>query len=188
MRDVPRFPEPRPAPRALDPADIRRVLDDLGDTASRARLEVLAATGLPAKQLGLLTPDDVDLERAVMRVAGRSKGAGAPGRALPLSPAAIDAFRRLSRLKAWGPFSNSSLGKAFRGACVRVLGRDDLTPYVLRHSFATAVYAATGDLHAVGQLLLHSSPTLTARYALAAVPDRLRDAVARAAVPQNPTR
>jgi integrase/recombinase XerC len=188
VRDVPRFPEPRPAPRALDPADIRRVLDDLGDTASRARLEVLAATGLPAKQLGLLTPDDVDLERAVMRVAGRSKGAGAPGRALPLSPAAIDAFRRLSRLKAWGPFSNSSLGKAFRGACVRVLGRDDLTPYVLRHSFATAVYAATGDLHAVGQLLLHSSPTLTARYALAAVPDRLRDAVARAAVPQNPTR
>ena len=65
---------------------------------------------------------------------------------------------------------------------MRVLQRDDLTPYVLRHSFATAVYAATGDLHAVGQLLLHSSPTLTARYALGAVPARLREAVRAATV------
>jgi integrase/recombinase XerC len=182
VRDVPRFPEPRPAPRALAASDIRRVLDALADTASRARLEVLAATGLPAKQLGLLTPADVDLDGAVMRVAGRAKGAGAPGRALPLSPAAVEAFRRLARLQAWGPFSNSSLGKAFRAACARVLQRDDLTPYVLRHSFATAVYAATGDLHTVGQLLLHSSPTLTARYALAAVPARLREAVNQATV------
>ncbi|MEK9725127.1 MAG: tyrosine-type recombinase/integrase [Rhodospirillaceae bacterium] len=177
VRDVPKFPEPRPAPRALSQRDIRRVLDAMGDTASRARLEVMAATGLPARQVAQLTPSDVDLRSRVVTVVGRAKGAGSHGRALPLSRDAVSAFQRFARANAWGTFSNSSLGKAFKRATKLTLGRDDLSPYVLRHSFATAVYAATGDLHAVGQLLLHSNPTLTARYAAAAVPSRLRAAV-----------
>ena len=55
--------------------------------------------------------------------------------------------------------------------------RKDLRPYDLRHSFGTAVYAATGDLRATQRLLGHASRTTTDRYTLAAVPDRLKSAV-----------
>jgi integrase len=75
------------------------------------------------------------------------------------------------------PLTDIAARLAWVTACQRVLGRRDVSPYALRHAFAARVYAASGDLHAVGALLLHSSSSLTARYALAAVPDRLRKAV-----------
>lgn len=177
VRDVAKLALPRPAPRDLAWEDIARVLASMRPSASRARLQVLATTGLPPRQIGLLTAADVDLEGRLLRAPGRAKGAGAPGRTLPLSDAAVQAFQALAAQDAWGAFSSSSLRKAWVTACQRVLGRRDVSPYALRHAFAARVYAASGDLHAVGALLLHSSSSLTARYALAAVPDRLRKAV-----------
>jgi integrase len=52
-----------------------------------------------------------------------------------------------------------------------------LRPYDLRHSFGSAVYAATGDLRAAQQLLGHASQRMTDRYTLSAVPERLQFAV-----------
>jgi len=177
VRDVPRMREPRPQPVSITYSDIQRALASMRDTPTRARLAVLAATGLPSKQVGLLTADDVDAAHGRLRVRGRSKGQGAPGRTLPLSGDAVRALGDLARHNAWGAFSNSSLNKAWKGACRRTLGRADWSVYSLRHAFATRVYANGADLHTVGELLLHSSPSLTARYALAAVPARLRAAV-----------
>lgn len=47
-------------------------------------------------------------------------------------------------------------------------------PYDLRHTFGTAVCAATGGLHATQQLMGHKSQAMTDRYTLAAVPERLQ--------------
>ena len=73
-------------------------------------------------------------------------------------------------------FSTSSAWMSFQRACAK-LGLTGLRPYDLRHSFGTAVYAASGDLRATQQLLGHASRSTTDRYTLAAVPDRLRVAV-----------
>ncbi len=53
------------------------------------------------------------------------------------------------------------------------------TCHQLRHGFATAAYAAGGDLRAVQELLGHRSPTTTARYV--AVPDQAMVAAAAGA-------
>lgn len=63
------------------------------------------------------------------------------------------------------------------GLLRQVLGRGGHT---LRHRYATTVYAGTGDLRAVQELLGHASPVTTARYTLVS-PKRLREAAAFAA-------
>lgn len=177
VKETPRFPEPTPAPKALDYVSIKAVLAAMGDTQSRARLLVLAYTGLPHTQIAALTPQSIDWQAKTLAVTGRRKGQGTAGRVIPLTPGALTALRAMERTKAWGPFSNSSLRKAFRLACRKALGRDDIRPYDLRHSFGTEVYRRSGDIRATQVLMGHSTPALTHRYTLAAVDPRVQAAL-----------
>ena len=104
------------------------------------------------------------------------KGKGTKGQTIPLTPSGLAALRRFDELECWGPFSTSPMWQSFQRAC-STLGLTGLRPYDFRHSFGTAVYAASGDLRATQQLLGHASRTTTDRYTLAAVPERLRIAV-----------
>lgn len=54
-----------------------------------------------------------------------------------------------------------------------------LRPYDLRHSYGTAVFAATGDIRSTQVLLGHSKAEMTHRYTLGAVDARVREAVDR---------
>ena len=87
-----------------------------------------------------------------------------------------DGPQTLRPARLLGPFSTSSAWRSFQRACAK-LGLAGLRPYDLRHSFGTAVYAATGDLRATQKLLGHASRATTDRYTLAAVPERLQLAV-----------
>jgi len=95
---------------------------------------------------------------------------------LPLTTNGARALTLLIATKAFGPFSRYHLRRGFRRACTAA-GVPTCRPYDLRHSFGTDVYRRSGNLDAVQALLLHSSPTLTRRYALAAVDARLRAAL-----------
>jgi integrase len=92
---------------------------------------------------------------------------------IPLSARGVHAFRRFVALGCWGPFSRSSMRQSFKRACAALEIPVTLTPYQLRHSFGTLVYASSGDLHATGLLLGHRDARTTARYALGAVDPRL---------------
>ncbi len=174
VKDVPKFREPDASPgRALTYADIRKVFLAMGDTPSRARLMVMAYVGLPHRQIATLTPADVDVTRATVIVSGRRKGKGTSVRIVPLTPAGVRALKAMKKHDCWGPFSRSSLHKRFREACKKALGRTDVTPYDLRHSFGTEVYRRSGDIRATQVLMGHSTPTLTHRYTLAAVDPRV---------------
>ena len=107
---------------------------------------------------------------------GRRKGKGTKGQVIPLTSAGLTAPRRFDALDYWGAFSTSSAWKSFQTVCAKV-GLSGLRPYDLRHSFGTAVYAATGDLRATQYLLGHASRTTIGRYTLAAVPEGLQIAV-----------
>jgi integrase len=143
-----------------------------------ARLAVIAFTGLTHSQIKRLKPSDIDWQQGALYAPERHKGQGVKRRRLPLSPGGLAALQRFAALDCWGEFSNSSLWKSFRRACVGVgLEPGSIRPYDLRHSFGTEIYRRTGDVKAAGDLMMHASRKTTDRYTEAAVPTRLRLAV-----------
>lgn len=182
VRSVAR-PRVVPPPLALvTPETVGAILATMRPSKTRARLHVIATTGLPHAQLAAVTPADLDLDAGTLRTAPRRKGAGAAGRLLPLAPAAVAAFRELVREDAFGAFSTSAMRGAFLRACARaraagVAVPDGLRPYDLRHTFGATLYRATHDLATVARLMGHATPAITARYTVAATQDVDRAAV-----------
>jgi integrase len=204
VREVAECEEPDPEARGLPYDVIEAILAAIPETAigvkkdgtrttgkgiprpskTKARLRVIAYTGLSHKMLKALTRDQVTLFEpdaqgretgGTMLVAARRKGkkkrraADKPRpKLLPLIPEAAAAFRAFDRLDCWGEFSNSSMWKAFQRAC-KTLGLEGLRPYDFRHSMLSAVYADTKDLRVTGEFGGHRSERTSARYTLAAV-------------------
>lgn len=167
-REIPKQKEMVGAAKALSYDVIEAVLKAMPETQSRARLKVMAYTGLPQMQIERLTPTDWQRDR--LRVTPRRKGAGAAGRWIPLAPEAQAALKEFARLKCWGPFSRSSLCKAWKA-----YGPAGTNPYSLRHSWITELYRrSNGDVLAVKQLALHSMLAQTERYAAAALEERMQ--------------
>jgi integrase len=177
VREIPRFREPDPEPRGVPFADLKRVFDAMPDTKTKARVLVMALTGLPHATLMRLTPESVQWDEMTLLVPRRRKGKGTKTRVLPLTPDAVAAFRMLDRYDGWGTFSASSLRRSLHRACAEA-GVPEMRGYDLRHSFGTAAYLASGDIRAVQALLDHSDAKLTERYTLAAVDERMQAALA----------
>jgi len=193
---VPR--EPEPEPRGLSYETVREILDQMPergqalkgqarDNASKtkARLAVMAYTGLPPASIMRLRPKDVRWESGSVFVQGRRKGRGTRGRTMPLTSKGLEALKRFDELDCWGSFSTSSMWKSFQRAAAKA-DVEGVRPYDLRHSFGSAIYATTGDLSAAQSLLGHSSSRMTERYTLAAVPERLRAAIGQLEIAQTP--
>jgi len=179
-------PPPKPAEkaRAIPYEQIEKIFAALQPSRARARLKVLAYVGLPQKQIAQLQPSDLRLTDRELIAHPRRKGAGAAGRAIPLSDVAIAALAEFASLNAFGTFQNSQLVRTFKLGAKRakVTLSDDARPYDLRHSFLTEVYRSTGDPFAVAELGIHATIQQTARYAKGAVTERATKAIA--AVPR----
>ncbi len=166
-RAIPKRQESLHAPRALTYEAIRDVFATMPESQSRARLKLMAYTGLPQMQIEKLAPGD--WKGAQLRVTPRRKGAGAAGRWIPISDDAQAALAEFSRLRCWGTFSRSSLWKAWKR-----YGPAGTNPYSLRHSWITELYRrSNGDVLALKELALHSRLEQTQRYAAAALEDRM---------------
>lgn len=176
VKDVPKFREPDPEARGIPFAVLKRVFDAMPESATKARVLVLALTGLPPSTLMRLTPAALNVQARTVTVPRRRKGKGTKTRVLPLSPDALAAFRLLTRYDGWGPFSRDALRHSLQRACVKA-GVPVIRGYDLRHSFGTAAYLASGDIRAVQALLDHSDPKLTERYTLGAVDARMQSAL-----------
>lgn len=191
VRLVKEAPEPDAVPRDLDYPTIQRILDALPDrgtttkgekrptvSLTKIRLRILAFTGIPASQLKRVKPEDVDLERGWVSLPGRRKGHGSSAAILPLLPPAVAAFADLAAANGFGPFSTSAMHSSFARAAktAKVSG---VSPYTLRHSFATVAYDVTEDEHLVMALLQHASLKTSARYRLRAMARVLERKAAR---------
>lgn len=180
VTDIPKFREPAPEPRSIPAPIITAIFAAMPDTVTRARLQVIAYTGMAHSMIARLTARDLDLDNAVYVRPERHKGRGTKRQALPLTDDGVAALRALVAHDGLGKaFSNSSLHSSFRRACDKVQETTgyDLTgvrPYDLRHSFGTAAYASFGDERAVQQLLGHAKIETTHRYTLGGVNARLK--------------
>jgi integrase/recombinase XerD len=198
---------PRRLPRAISISEVERLLQIHGDTPAqrrdRALLELLYGTGARISEAVGLDIDDLDLPGssgtngalATVRLAGK----GGRQRIVPVgrfAQAAIDAYLvqarpvlaasarsgqrshavflnarggRLTRQGAWG---------ALRNAASRA-GLAEISPHMLRHSFATHLLDGGADVRVVQELLGHASVATTQVYTLVTV-DKLREVYAAA--------
>jgi integrase/recombinase XerD len=178
----------RIAPQAVDPSDVRALLEQgcAGETPSdlrdRAMLTLLYHSGMRVSEVVMLDVGDVDLDQSVVHCRGR----GGRVRSIPLAPTARDAVRiymddgRPSLVRA-GERAECPLFLNHRGMRLTRQGfwlimRDrarqaqidaPITPHALRHSFALHQLGNGTPLRDLKELLGHVNISTTQVYALA---------------------
>ncbi|WP_108462560.1 tyrosine recombinase XerC [Devosia naphthalenivorans] len=171
---------PKSLPKALTVPEARGAISTTAEMEERpwvaardmAVLSLCYGAGLRISEALALT--QADLESAVIRVTGK----GGKVRMVPLIPAvrkSIDLYLELC------PFELASEEPLFRGVQGGVLSPrliqlrvaqlrgalglpPSATPHALRHSFATHLLSAGGDLRAIQELLGHASLSTTQIY------------------------
>jgi integrase/recombinase XerC len=171
----------RKLPRPLTVEGARDILTDIGAYAAQdwvgardiAVATLLYACGLRISEALNLTGADHPLPD-VMRIRGK----GDKDRLVPVLPVAKDAVAEYLRLCPYpverhaplfrgargGPLNPRLIAKAMEQARMRLGLPATATPHALRHSFATHLLAAGGDLRAIQELLGHASLSTTQAY------------------------
>ena len=174
---------PWPAlPRYLSPDEVDRLIEQPDTTTplgerDRAMLELMYATGLRVSELVALKAADLSLSGGYLTTTGK----GGKQRLVPLGDRAAAAIRyyqqeaRPAIARAGSPprlFLNGRGGALSRvgfwkilKAYVRKAGlRVDVSPHVLRHSFATHLLERAADLRAIQMMLGHADLSTTQIY------------------------
>lgn len=176
---TPRLPHTVPKPVAA--RDALAIIAQAGDTAHKkpwiaardtALLLLLYGAGLRIDEALNLNED-----QAPSRDSLRVRGKGDKERIVPILPAVRDAVAAYIRacpfIVPGGPlFLGARGGRLNAGVVQRELRRirgalglpETATPHALRHSFATHLLQAGGDLRAIQELLGHASLSTTQRY------------------------
>lgn len=178
---------PRPKrrlPRPLTAEDAVRVPDLAAEAAGEpwiaardaAVLLLLYGAGMRIGEALWLTAGDIEAGRASGTV--RVTGKGGKKRLVPLIAVVRQGIESYRALAPWRPGSAEPLFRGARGgplsprivqrAMERLRGALGLpasaTPHALRHSFATHLLAAGGDLRTIQELLGHASLATTQLY------------------------
>ncbi|MBS0539168.1 MAG: tyrosine recombinase XerC [Proteobacteria bacterium] len=201
---------PRSVPKALSEKDMDELLDQEAeqdraawiDLRDQAVLVLLYGAGLRIGEALGLSKGVVEGLLTTGQDTLSITGKGNKARIVPLLPQALDAMRAYRAacpfMAALGPsdaFFLGARGGPLDPAIVqkrvrdirRALGLpDSVTPHALRHSFATHLLGAGGDLRTIQELLGHASLSTTQRYTDVDA-DRL-SAVYRAAHPRAKAR
>ncbi len=186
-QNLPKYLNSQQVVDLLQAPDTRRP-NGVRDTAM---LEVLYACGLRVSELCLLRLTDMNLDLGFLRVTGK----GNKQRMVPLGTKAQEALReylskaRSSLLKSGsspflfvtargGPMTRQGFWKLLAGYGRKVGIFQNLTPHVVRHSFATHLLEGGADLRSVQTMLGHADIATTQIYTHV-VRARLRSVVDR---------
>ncbi len=192
---------PKSLPKTVGARDMRALLDapDAAEpegARDRAMLELFYATGARISELSHLDIESLDLNARTVRLFGK----GSKERIVPIYRAAADAVctylagprgellaqagrredpsgRHALFISARGNrMDANALRYRFRVLCRRAGLPADVTPHVIRHTFATDLLAGGADLRSVQELLGHASLSTTTLYTHL-TPERLKSAV-----------
>ncbi len=176
---APKFSKKLPRPLAEDAA--RAMIDMVNEQTQEdwigardvAILTLLYGCGLRISEALGLTYADTPLANS-LRIIGK----GGKERIVPVVPAAKDAVARyvalcpipatpngaLFRGARGGPLNPRIVAKAMESARLQLGLPASATPHAMRHSFATHLLSAGGDLRAIQELLGHASLSTTQTY------------------------
>ena len=179
---------PRSVPKALSERDMEELLEAPAEQEREAWLDLRdAAVLMLLYGAGLRIGEALALSKGVVEdllKTGRDTlavtGKGNKARLVPLLPQALEALGAYRDACPWlaarGPgeaFFVGARGGALDPAIVQKRVRDirrglglaeTVTPHALRHSFATHLLGAGGDLRTIQELLGHASLSTTQRY------------------------
>jgi integrase/recombinase XerD len=180
-------------PKALSGAEVDQLLRPLpletpADLCDQAVLELAYASGLRLAELRGLRLEQLHLDAGFVTVIGKGNKervvpvgrqavaainryleAGRPRLITPRSPANVFLTRRGT------PFAHATLWQRVKRRVRRSGIGKNVTPHMLRHSFATHLLEHGADLRVIQELLGHSSISTTEMYTHVA-PARLREA------------
>ena len=170
---------PKKLPGVLDIQQISQLLDiqetDPVSLRDKAIMELIYSSGLRLSEIVRLNPIDLNLSDKSLTVIGK----GDKTRMLPIGNEAIKSLR--SWLSCRNELANPEEEALFVGSRGNRLSRrsiqsrikhwarkngiqQDVYPHLLRHSFATHMLEASGDLRAVQELLGHKDISTTQVY------------------------
>jgi site-specific recombinase XerD len=174
---------PDALPRAMSPADVRKLLSVIDDTRDRALILLLLRTGMRIGEALGLRLNDLDIrDRKVHLFEGEKNSMG---RVVYLSDDALFAIklwlRRRDKNKEFVFYGQGNRGLCYsagRSRFVKYLKKAGLeqkgyTVHCLRHTFASELLNAGMRLECLQQLLGHQDIEVTRRYAR--LTDRTRE-------------
>lgn len=179
---APKLPRAVPKPlnvgEALEAVDAVASLQDVDWLGKRDAAMLMLLYGA-----GLRIGEAVSLNRRDLPTTGEARsltviGKGRKTRIVPLLPEVVTAVREYLKACPWGGTGSDPLFMGAKGgrlsprliqksmqALRLALGLPETaTPHALRHSFATHLLGAGGDLRAIQELLGHASLSTTQRY------------------------
>lgn len=166
-------------PKFLNQTEIEQLLlipDVSGEIGLRDRaiLETMYATGLRVSEVCDLQISNVEPDAGILTC----KGKGSKTRKVPIGKSAVGWLKTylvLRRRKenieinnlfvsSFGrPISRQDIFKMVK-ECGEKIGRDDVSPHTLRHSFATHLVQNSADIRSVQQMLGHTDISTTQIY------------------------
>ncbi|MBR4178392.1 MAG: tyrosine recombinase [Bacilli bacterium] len=181
--DVSSLKRKKKLPKYLSIEEVDKLLDIKLETPfdyrNKTMLEVLYATGLRASELINLDIMNVDTANMVINVYGK----GSKERIVPLSKLAVNylniylnVYREKLFVKNQKPtealFLNNHGNRITRQGLYKMIGETakkqginkEITPHVLRHSFATHMIECGADIRSVQELLGHENVVTTEIY------------------------
>ena len=177
--DIPAAQQARSAPKALNRNDLNRLLSKVKQSGNPLHIAViltLANTGLRVGELVTLEVADVEISERSGKVRVRL-GKGSRSREVPLNAEVRQALRAYREVPPQPAGKVASLfisqrGKALTSSGVwrmldkyaRQAGLENVSPHVLRHSFASLLREQQVDLVTVADLLGHQNLNTTMRY------------------------
>ena len=169
-------------PKALTDAEIEKLLkppakETASDLCDTAVLELAYASGLRLAELRGLRLEQLHLKEGFITVIGK----GNKERVVPVGRVAIDAIQRYLEAgrpklvtprtpanvfltQRGTPFAHSTMWLRVKNRVKRAGIIRNLTPHMLRHSFATHLLDNGADLRVIQELLGHSSISTTEIY------------------------
>lgn len=174
---------PKKLPRFLTVDEMFALLDapkgeDILHKRDRAILELLYSCGLRVSELVGLDLKDIDFDNRLARVWGK----GNKERIVPIGKKAIECLQEYilnrnqliasKRSESQAVFINNRAERLnvrsvqrMVEECIKLCGiSKEVSPHVLRHSFATHLLNAGADLRSIQELLGHSSLSTTQKY------------------------
>jgi integrase/recombinase XerD len=195
VAEIERFREGDRPIRALVFDDVRRIVAELPDNVTGARLRCLAYTGMRPVQLKRLSRKDIEIradsDGNIYGTVWIPVGKSGRTELINLPEPGVAAFQALIRFaddgslharfrhKWGGTIALESMRDALRRAAKRAGYQGEITTYQLRHSFATHMLDMGASTRQVQQQLTHSSLELIERYTKVQNSQGLRDVMRR---------
>jgi integrase/recombinase XerD len=173
VQEIPAPKRPKVLPDILSKEEVLSLFEAIRSIKHKAIFATTYSAGLRISEVCSLQVTDLDSQRMLMHI---RDGKGKKDRYVMLSEELLallrDYYKRRPRKTPYlfpgqnpqRPISTTAVGVVLRKAVRKVGLSKKVSPHTLRHSFATHLLEAGGDIRVVQVLLGHSSIYTTVRY------------------------